>query len=126
VAAVTDFLHAKNLHVVNIDDVNQGLDCFYWSVKYGLRGTVQDQLSFVIDNVRQSNAVQLRDMSVQDMRNAVARTIEYFANSQDAAFAGVKQRLELHITHEVLEFLGPSGLGRIPANSTTQEGETVT
>jgi hypothetical protein len=126
VAAVTEFLHSKNLHVVNIDDVNEGLDCFYWTVKYGLRGTVQDQFSFAIDNVRTNNAVQLRDMAVQDMRNAVARTIQYFVTSTDAAVAGIKERLDVHISHEVLEFLGPTGLGRIPGNSTIQEGETAT
>jgi hypothetical protein len=126
VAAVTEFLHSKNLHVINIDDVNEGLDCFYWTVKYGLRGTVQDQFSFAIDNVRPDNAVQLRDMSVQDMRNAVARTIQYFVTSTDTAVAGIKERLDVHTSHVVLEFLGPTGLGRILGNSTIQQVETAT
>jgi hypothetical protein len=125
VAAVTEFLHSKNLHVVNIDDVNLGLDCFYWCVKYGLRSAAQDQLSFVIDNVRPNDAVHLGDMSVQEMRTVAARTVEIFATSKDAAYSGMRQRLQLHVSHEVLPYLGPDGQGRIPANSSVQEGTTT-
>jgi hypothetical protein len=125
VAAVTEFLHSKNLHVVNIDDVNVGLDCFYCCVKYGLRAAAQDQLSFVIDNVRPNDAVHLGDMSVQEMRTVAARTVEFFATSEDAAYSGMRQRLQLHVAHEVLPYLGPDGQGRIPANSSVEEGTTT-
>jgi integrase len=126
IAALKAWLETKQLYVVNIDDVNVGLDCFYVSARLGVRTAVEGQV--VEDRMWRAMGLQgeaplFRDITNQQFRDTAADTINFILDSMDGAWAGMKEALTLHINTEGRTDQGPEGQNRVNADATFQAGE---
>jgi hypothetical protein len=122
VARVKELLNAKQLEVRNIDDINEGNDCFYHTLRVGVsdRGRVTDTLAQLVDGVQQ-HEVNLQDMTAADLRHVAEKTIRWILNSTSSSFQELKDSIRAFIEVEAKEYLG--ALNRIPADSTYETGE---
>jgi hypothetical protein len=113
IAAVKGYLNSKDLIVQSIDDVNNGNDCLYHSLRISLAATSRvtpDRLCQTID-ARQQPQRNFKDMTPQEMRQVAATTIEWLWHTDVQGYSDIKEVLRLHIDTEVREHL--QGLGRI-------------
>jgi hypothetical protein len=113
IAAVKGFLNTKDLLVQSIDDINNGNDCLYHSLRISLASVTRvtpDRLCQHIDG-RQQPVKNFKDMTPQEMRQAAANTIEWLWHTNVQGYGDLKEALRTHMDTEAREYL--QGLGRI-------------
>jgi hypothetical protein len=124
IARLKEFLNGKQLEVRNIDDINQGNDCFYHTLRVGVsdRGLVTDTMAQLVDG-QQQHEVNLHDMTAADLRRVAEKTVRWILNSTSTTFCDLKDTMGAFIETEARDYLGPGGLNRIPADSSYETGE---
>ena len=112
VAAVEEFLARKELIVLSIDDVNQGNDCMYHSLRVSLNSQTRctpDSLCRDIDQVQQP-AKNFKEMNPMEMREAAARTIAWIWDTNTDGYGSIKEVLRVHMHTQGREQLQRLGL----------------
>jgi hypothetical protein len=105
IAAVKGFLNSKELIVQSIDDINNGNDCLYHSLRISLAASSRvtpDRLCELIDGTRQPQK-NFKDMTPQEMQQAAAKTVEWLWHTDVQGFGDIKEVLRVHMDTEVRE-----------------------
>jgi hypothetical protein len=79
IATVKGFLNSKDVIVPSIDDVNDGNDCLYHSLRISVASSLRvtpDRLCQLIDGWQQPHK-KYRDMTAQEIREDAAKPIEW-------------------------------------------------
>jgi hypothetical protein len=122
VAAVKGFLNSKEIIVQSIDDVINGNDCLYHSLRIGLAAcsrVTPDRLCQLIDG-RQQPQNNFKDMTQQEMRQAAAKTVKWLWHTDVQGYGDIKEVLRVHMDTEVRQHR--QGLGRIDNGADIRTG----
>jgi hypothetical protein len=89
-------LERKQLHVQSIDHISAGIDCWYHTVRIGVKGEPADSLRGFVDGQLQP-VVALTNMTPVQMRNAAAITVNWLLNTKSQGYCAMKESLHIYI-----------------------------
>jgi hypothetical protein len=115
------------MHVRNIDEINDRLDCFFHTLRFGVSndGNVMYTTAHPVDGQPQ-HEVLLHVETPAGLRRTAERTIHWGLNSAAASFQFLKENSHALIEVEARGRLGPNHLNRIPHDCTFPAGEAAT